>query len=41
MSLNESSEGLTSLAKISINNYIASLSNRDKIDIPNSHKRIL
>lgn len=29
------------LAKISIANYIAGLNDRDKIDIPNSHKRIL
>lgn len=29
------------MAKISINNYICSLNDRDKIEIPNSHKRIL
>lgn len=41
INLNENNEGLTNLAKISINNYICSLNDRDKIDIPNSHKKIL
>jgi hypothetical protein len=41
ININENNEGLTNLAKISINNYICSLNDRDKIEIPNSHKRIL
>lgn len=40
-SLSDNNETLTNLAKISINNYICSLNDRDKIEIPNSHKRIL
>lgn len=40
-SLSDNNEALTNLAKISINNYICSLNDRDKIEIPNSHKRIL
>lgn len=38
--IGESVQSVT-LAKISINNYICSLNDRDKIEIPNSHKRIL
>lgn len=41
ININDNNEGLTNLAKISINNYICSLNDRDKIEIPNSHKRIL
>lgn len=40
-SLSDNNEALTNLAKISINNYICSLNDRDKIEIPNSHKSIL
>jgi hypothetical protein len=35
------SPNFVNLAKISVANYIAGLNDREKIDIPNSHKRIL
>lgn len=41
ININDNNEALTNLAKISINNYICSLHDRDKIQIPNSHKKIL
>lgn len=37
----ESNENIFNLAKISINNYIANINDREKIDIPNSHKKIM
>lgn len=37
----QTSPNLINLAKISVANYIAGLNDREKIDIPNSHKRIL
>lgn len=39
--LADSQTELTNLAKININNYICNLNDRDKIDIPNAHKKIL
>ena len=39
--LAENNEHMFSLAKISIGNYIANINDREKIDIPNSHKKIL
>ena len=41
MILAENHDSITNIAKISINNYICSLNDRDKIEIPNSHKKIL
>lgn len=38
---NQPSPNLINLAKISVANYIAGLNDREKIDLPNSHKRIL
>jgi len=38
---NDVPDNMPNLAKISITNYICSLNDRDKIDIPSSHKRIL
>lgn len=41
MILAENHDSITNIAKISINNYICSLNDRDKIEIPNSHRKIL
>jgi hypothetical protein len=41
MILAENNDSITNIAKISINNYICSLNDRDKIEIPNSHRKIL
>ncbi len=41
MILAENNDTITNIAKISINNYICSLNDRDKIEIPNSHRKIL
>jgi hypothetical protein len=37
----DSNENIFNLAKISISNYISNINDREKIDIPNSHKKIL
>lgn len=37
----DSNEHIFNLAKISISNYISNINDREKIDIPNSHKKIL
>lgn len=37
----ESNDNIFNLAKISISNYISNINDREKIDIPNSHKKIL
>jgi hypothetical protein len=37
----EAQDSIIQLAKISVNNYIMHLNNREKLEIPSSHKKFL